>query len=324
MWVLALILISLLIWQLSILNIIKTSLVGNSEPISKRAVIFHIAALIYSPERDQFYKRAYASMKEAATNNGSALQLFEYTKTQSIEEIRSLLHLVRDIGPDGFIISLPSLAPFETEINEIASKGIPVVSYEMDALSGKHLAHVGTNPFELGKLAGIAITNRFKGPQHIGLLLALGNGYGTTRNASFVQGLTHSIRENPEMAITLISTVKDPQIGAETFLKDIIKAEPVMDIVVCTTARDTEGISQALVDLGRVGKPAIIGFDDSQAVISLLEEGVVSATVSRNPETGGKIAVETLIALIQNERTNAYQDPGASLLYSENIQRKKR
>lgn len=318
---LALALIGMLFWQLLVLQTIQDSLSVQSEPIKARSPIFHICALLYSPERDQFYERAYSSMKKAATSNGSALQLFEYSETESIEEIRKLLHLVRDIGPDGLIISLPSITPFEQEIGEISGKGIPIVTYETDPFHGKHTAHVGTNTFELGKLTGIAILDRFRQPQHIGILLSFGGGYNTTQNASFIQGLKHSIREKPEYEIALVRTVKDPQIGAETFLRDIIKMDPALDIIICTTARDTEAMAQALIDLDRVGKPAIVGFGDTPAIHALLEEGVVNATINRNPEIGGKLAVETIIALIQNTRTNAFQDPGATILYPESNSR---
>jgi len=321
MWGLACILISLLLWQLLVLRTIQGSLSVESEPTKTKTPIFHIAALLYSPERDQFFERAYSSMKKAALSNGSALQLFEYSKAQSIEEIRKLLHLVRDIGPDGLILSLPSTTPFEQEIGEIIEKGIPIVSYETDPISIKHTAHIGTNPFELGKLTGLAIINRFTSPQHLGILLSFGGGYNTTQNASFIQGLNHSIREKPGFTVSLVRTVTDPQIGVEKFLKDIIKIEPSLDIIICTSARDTEAMAQALVDLDRVGKPAIIGFGDEPAIQSLIKEGVINATINRNPEIGGKLAVESLLALIQNIRTNAFQDPGATILYPEAIRR---
>lgn len=316
---LALILIGILFWQLSILRTIQDSL--SEVPISNRSrnPIFHIVALLYAPERDSFYERAFLNMQKTAASNNCVLQLFQYSESQSSEDLRKLLHLIRDINPDGLIISLPSISSFNQEITEITNKGIPIVTYETEPLTGKHIAHVGTNSFELGKLAGITLRNRFPQPQQVGIILSFGGGYSTSQNASFIQGLQYSIRDTSEYKISLVRTVKNQHIGVETYIKDIIKTDPPLDIIICTTARDTEAMAQALIDLDRVGKPMIIGFGDSPTIRTLLSEGVVGATITRNPEMGGKLAVETIIALIQNSRINIFQDPGATTIYPEQI-----
>jgi hypothetical protein len=50
-----------------------------------------------------------------------------------------------------------------------------------------------------------------------------------------------------------------------------------------------------------------------------MEMGVISASIARNPESAGRAVAEALCALSRNGMTNAYVDPGSSILWEKSF-----
>lgn len=296
-------------------------------PIStgeRHRTIFHFIAYVPSMERDLFYIRAYNGMKEIAEKERSALQVFEYTPGEGYDVLARTLQLIADVSPDGVILALPQGNNYDSAIVPINKKGIPIVTLENDLPSSKRSAHVGTNAFELGRLAGQAVAARFPGKANIGLLISMNGGVNSPRDATFLQGFRQIFREFPALELTLVRSSSNEQTGGgEEFIRQILTSYPTINVAVFTNSRDAEGAAQTLIEFGRVGTPAILAFDDTPEIRKFIETGVILATISRNAEEAGREAMTSLLALAKNERTNAYRDPGATILTNVDLAQRK-
>jgi ribose transport system substrate-binding protein len=228
-----------------------------------------------------------------------------------------MLRLIINIKPDGIIVALPFDPAFDKLLRSLA--GIPVVTMENDFPSSGREAYIGTNEFEVGRLAGetaariiqIGMTS-YRG---VGILLSQSRLRDAARNARFIQGFRQAQREYGNLDISLIRSYDDPNVAGEDFIREILRDHRNIGIAVCTGAREAEGAAKAVIDRN-LASPLIIAVDAPPEIRKLMEMGVVPASIVRNPKEAGRGAVEALVALAKKERTTAYIDPGAEVLLS--------
>jgi ribose transport system substrate-binding protein len=258
-------------------------------------------------------------MKEIADAEQAMLQIFEYQRGEGAYSIQEHLRLIMNINPDGLILSIPYDPSYEALINAMVEKKIPVVTLENDFASSNRNAYVGTNTFELGRLAGQAVSRSAPADLGIGILLSDSGDPRSVRNSSFLQGLRQILRNFDAINIGLIRSYEDTTLAGEEFIREILVSHNDISMTVFTGPREAEGAANALIEFGRVGTPLIIAADDTPEIRKLMEMGVISATIVRQPENAGRAAIQALFALARNERTNAYVDPGASILWAEEL-----
>jgi ribose transport system substrate-binding protein len=222
-------------------------------------------------------------------------------------------------NPHGVILSLPYDPSYEALINSMIEEKIPVVTLENDFASSNRNAYVGTNTFELGRLAGEAVSRGAPAGREIGVLLSGSGEPRSVQNSNFMQGFRQSLRGFGYINIGLIRSYEDTTLAGEEFIREILVSHNDVSVAVFTGPREAEGAANALIEFGRVGTPLIIAADDNPEIRKLMEMGVISATVVRQPENAGRAAIQALCALARNERTNAYVDPGAFILWAEDL-----
>jgi ABC-type sugar transport system substrate-binding protein len=217
-----------------------------------------------------------------------------------------MLRLIQNTNPDGVVLSFPYDPSYSDLLNGFHSKGIFLVTLEYDAVSQN--VHIGTNPFELGRLAREAAERL--SPQGSAAVLLTGG------NAGFIQGFGQTAPGEDSLEIGMIRFYEDSLAAGEEFVREILSSRDDISVAVFTGSRDAEGAALALIEYGRIGTPLIVASGDNPEILRLMDMGVISASITRNPEGAGRAAAEALCALAKNARTNAYIDPGSSILWA--------
>lgn len=300
-------------WTLFALDSVKRSLSVPEGVASRDRAVFHFIAVMPAPEQDAYYARARKGIEGAASRARAAVQYFDYRSGEGTESVRRLLALAADVAPDGVALVLPAGTSWDAEVAAIDARGIPVVTLESDQGGARRRAHVGTNAFDLGRLAAETAADRFPSGVRIALLLS------GESDAGFVMGFRQVARGEPGLDVALVRTAREGEAAGEELVRSLLTLRPDIGLAVFTAARDAEGAAQALVEYGRVGSLAVIGFDDSPEIRKLVQDGVVLASLARRPERAGEAVVEALATLARNERTSAYVDPGLSLLTADGL-----
>jgi len=269
---------------------------------------YRFALLVPASDHDFFYSRFSNGMKEAAEKKHAVVEIFEYPEGQQ-DEIRSFLNLILNTSPDGVVLSFPYDPSFEELLEAFQKKGIPLVTLEYD--SAHRDAHIGTNPFDLGRLAGEAAAILSPGGS-VAVLLTGGD-------AGFIQGFRQAALEEGPLDIRMIRFYDDTLAAGEEFIREILSSHNDITVAVFTGSREAEGAAQALIEYGKIGTPLIVAAGDNPEILRLMEMGVISASIARNPENAGRAAAEALCSLSRNERTNAYVDPGSFILWEKSL-----
>jgi ribose transport system substrate-binding protein len=286
-------------------------------------IVFHFAVLIPSPSNDLFFMEAFNGMKEIAEKERAVLQLFEYEPGKDNDSIRSLLELILNINPDGVIVSIPNDDSLDNSYEEVLlalkEKNIPIVNLEYNVSASYRDAFIGTNAFDAGRLSALTAVGLLPNGGEVGVLLSESPERNTAQNTSFMQGFQQAIREYPSIQVDLVSSYENTSIAGEEFVREILIDHSEIKLAVFTHAEEALGAAQTLIEYGRVGTPLIISVDDSPDIRRLMEMGVISASIVRNPEKAGGSALQTLVSLARNERTNAYINTGSSVLFPRDI-----
>jgi len=307
----------LVLWTVVVLDSVGRSTLKPALESVAAPTVFHFIALMPSLDRDLYHIRVLNGMTEAAERIRSTVQVIEYRPGEGPERIKRQIRMIAAVKPDGVALALPSDQSYDEAIASIAARRIPVVTVETDQSASLRRAHVGTNSFEAGKLAGGALAARFPEGAEVALLLALQDREAANRDTGFVMGFRQAVKNRPDVRLALVRTAREGSAAGEELVREFLLAPGAVDAVVFTSARDAEGAAQALVEYGKVGALALLGYDDTPEIRKHIKTGVIFASLARNPERAGEAAVESLAALAGGERTGAYVDTGITLLTSE-------
>ena len=266
------------------------------------------ALLIPALDHDLFYSRSSNGMKEVIEREHSVLEIFKYPEGER-DEVRRLLRLILNTSPNGVALSFPYDQSYEELLEAFQNKNIPLVALEYDAACQD--AYVGSNPFDLGRLAGEAAAILRPGGSAAVLLAGVDNG--------FIQGFRQTAMERGPLEIGMIRFYDDTLAAGEEFIREILSYRNDINVAVFTGSREAEGAAQALIEYGRIGTPLIVASGDNPEILRLMEMGVISASIARNPENAGRAVAEALCALAKKERTNAYVDPGSVILWEKSF-----
>lgn len=166
----------------------------------------------------------------------------------------------------------PEIIPM---INKAIDAGIPVITVCGDQPDSKRLTFVGTHQYEVGKFGGEHLVELLGGSGDVAILTLPGVGMFDERERGYRDGMTGL------NIVTVGDTKADIPTGINV-AKSILAANPNLDAFVCTDSVGAISAATAVKEAGLAGQVKIIGMDRNNDVLSLIEEGVITATVAQN------------------------------------------
>lgn len=199
--------------------------------------------------------------------------------------------------------------------------GIPVVLVDSTIAEGNeelYVTYVGTDNYNAAKIGAEKLTETLGGTGKVIIVRgANGNSVGDARVEGFKAGLGEGIEIVGEQPGDWSNDV------AKQVTENMLQANPEVDGLFTASDVMVDGILQAMEDAGREGIQ-IMSFDGSDDGKALVEEGLVLGTMAQFPDEMGKIAVETLIGVLDGTTDPAsvekYIDSGTECITSENLE----
>lgn len=217
---------------------------------------------------------------------------------------------------DGIVLAASDSKALVPVANKAADAGIPLVLIDSGLDTEKYISYATTNneaaAYEVGKKLG-----------------ELTDGKGTIAIVSFTPGAGSAIsREKgfsdaiaelyPDMEIITTQYCDSDKAKAISITQDILTAHPDITAIYAANEPSVVGVGRGLKETGR-DDVILVGFDSSDDIIPLLEEGLVRATAVQMPYQMGYIGVETIIKDVKAESYDRNVDTGATLVTPENM-----
>lgn len=217
--------------------------------------------------------------------------------------------VVEDIlarGVDGIMISPIDVENQKQMLDEAAAK-VPMFTLGADAPASNRAAYVGTDDAASGKMAGELVKSALPNGGKIMVFV----GRRDAQNAiERLNGLKQGI-EGGNIEIIDVRTDEADSAKAKSNAADTLSKYPDIAGMVGLWSYNTPAILNAVRDAGKLGKIAIIGFDEEDQTLQGIKDGHIFGTVVQQPYGFTRDAVRRMVLSIRGDQSQIPADKKA-------------
>ncbi|WRS27722.1 LacI family DNA-binding transcriptional regulator [Oscillospiraceae bacterium MB08-C2-2] len=195
-------------------------------------------------------------------------------------------------GANGIALTPIQHPLVEAKINELADKGIPVITANSDLENSKRLAYVGSDGLKGGRTAAGLLCLITGGKSNIGIVMGSKDVRGHVQR---VQGFSDYVEENyPDMHIADIVTNNDDDLESYDETLKMLQNHPEIDSIFLVSG-GVRGTCRAVQSMNLAGKLRIVSFDMVPYTRKMIKEGVIYASIGQQPEVQGGKPLDILL-----------------------------
>ncbi|MFP4302523.1 MAG: substrate-binding domain-containing protein [Spirochaetaceae bacterium] len=246
---------------------------------------------------DPFYRAIGAGAAEAAKSKGIEFDVAEYPQLWSADAQRKVLEAYDLDGVDALLIGPTSTVALQSELKEIAYRGIALITVDTYVGDGNYsegddqyaLSYVGTDNWNGGK----AVAERLAE-----LVGKEGAVYVNTTHsdvssvADRVDGFMAGMAEFPNMQVIARDYNEDRQDVAYRQTLQILQKHPEVRAIFATNLFSSQGAYQAVLETGLTGAVRIASWDSTGPIVEALTDGFIDLVLAQSPREIGVRAVE--------------------------------
>ena len=278
--------------------------------------------------KSDFWQAVYKSAFEEAKAENIYLDLMgeKLTNAHTVEE---LMRMAIASHVDGIIVYANEQTGMTRLINEAEEKGIPVVTLYGDNTHSKRISFVGVGSFDIGRKYGRQVIDIIKekkqktdGKGKVQISVLVNTEMQDPAQNIIVLAIKETVKqlntENTDFIINTVPVENQNPYSAEETIRDLFLQDEIPDVMICLNELDTVCAYQAVVDYNRVGDVDILGYSDSDKIISAIDRGVIYSTISIDTTQMGEYCVDALNDFYNFGETSEYYISDIELINREN------
>jgi len=216
--------------------------------------------------------------------------------------------------PDAIILAATDYHLLVPPAHEAKVRGIPLVCVDSFIDSADADVNVGTDNVEAGKRCGEALAR----------LVAPGSAVAIM---SYVKGSSTALDREAGVRAVLGGRVRlldssycmsDSEVAYRQ-TRELLRMHPETAGIAALNQPTVEGVARALIETGAWKSIALVGVDNSFAILKDVERGVVRDTIVQKPFTMGYLAVKAARALIEHAGQAHYINTGSVDITRDNM-----
>lgn len=278
--------------------------------------------LITDDRKNEFWKGVYSGAATEAVRSGAYVEMFGENLSEKYEK-EDLMKIAINSGVSGIIVEADESPEMEEQLRRAHEAGIPVVTALFDHPDGLRESYVGVSSYNLGVEYGDQICEMIKRkPEGKYSVLVLLDKEKTDTNQNI---LLSAIRERVQVqgmenriSVETLQINNDSVFAAEESIRDIfVEQELLPDVIVCLNESNTTSVYQTVVDYNKVGQVEIIGYYESDTILSAIEKEIIYSTISIDAGQMGQYCVEALNEYIESGHVSDYYGVDVSIINAE-------
>ncbi len=221
-------------------------------------------------------------------------------------------------GVDGIAVSSSSTDALAPVINKALAVGIPVVTFNTDNPQSKRLTFVGQDLVYSGIAMGDTLVKSMGGKN--GKILVFTVDAAAQWSKDREGGVRQAIGKHPGITIAgLINTTNEPQ-QIYSAIENAMLANPNVTGIISLDCCSFPAIGQYLKRNGLAGKIPVVGSDLLPQTREQIISGVLTATISQNPQRQGHDAILVLNEIYtKGKMPPAHTDTGVEIIDKSNV-----
>jgi ribose transport system substrate-binding protein len=254
---------------------------------------FHLIVIVPDTD-DSFYEGLLEGVSSSVTGVGAVAQVFRYP-LQAPQEAERYFEIALRAKVDGLIMYTPrsDLGPMRLAslAEDAARNGVVFVPVGTDAPQGEKGPFIGSGSLLQGFEGGKLIGQRLGGSARLGVILPAA-GRGSAEDEPLYKGVVAALKTFPGASVAAVAEVQPGILSGEAVAEFMLRGHPELNAILCSSARDTVGAAQVLIDLNKVGRILIVGADETKDIRRYIDKGVVAASIVRDSNRIGEEAVK--------------------------------
>jgi ribose transport system substrate-binding protein len=279
-------------------TVLNASLIGKSRDSLSKGVLRENSALSTSryhvivalPDTDDSYFRGLIRGIEQETRTSeAAIQVFRYSAQSDLEAERCF-NLAMSARVDGLIMFTSRNNPIVERAVEAERNGVTFIPICTDPPTPKGPFFVGTDSLRHGFESASIVLGRLGSSARIGVILP-SSGSENLREEPFFHGIDSATKVYPGAKIVSVVRARAGALSGEESVTAMLRSQSPVNAIICSSAKDTIGAVQVIVDMDKVGKVLLVGTDDTPEIRKYIDNGVLTASIIRDSIAIGRSAM---------------------------------
>jgi simple sugar transport system substrate-binding protein len=287
-----------------------SSSVFGSHPAYKFVFVNHVTT-------NPFFTPTQYGIADACSLLGCSYQ-WTGSENSDVNQMVNALNSAITAKADGIAVSLIDLHAFNAPVEKALAAGIPVLSYNADAVGNKRLAYIGQDLKLAGEKMGERIVSAV-GSGDVALFIATP---GSANLQPRIEGAERAIKASGK-AITIHSVATGAAVaGEQSTIEAYYQSHKSTKGMYAVDGGSTESLAKVMQKFGLAGKVHAGGFDLTEQTQKLLKEGHIEFTIDQQPYLQGFVpAVELFFYKISNTQTGPFEaNTGLKFVTKETVE----
>lgn len=233
------------------------------------------------------------------------------------EQVRQIELAIAE-GVDGIISCPLSPAIFENVYKEALDKGIVIINTAVDSPEDTRTAYIGTDYTNFGQQAAKNLAEKLGGTGNIAVLVT---SLDSANQMSELEAGEAYLAENyPDVKIIVTETSNSDTAQAADKVSALIDTYPEMNAIWCLESASPLGAAQTVQERGMTDDIVILGIDDTDDVLDLINQGLIWGTMTQDFYKMGYESVKMIQEVKNGGTVPSVQDSGTTLVTKDNLE----
>ncbi len=305
----------------------KTDTTGNTY------YSYHFA-LVAEAHDDPFWINVWTAANKEANRMDACVEWIGHSLAEQYS-LTDQLEMAIAARVDGILIQPNGSDEVKTLIQKAIDADIPVITVMTDSAGSKRQGFVGYNSYDLGQLYGQQVRSIMAlSPNECHAVVLFGNDVAENTQNIVYSSIMESL-EGQNITVDVLVIDNSNVFSAEEAIRELVvnpaessvtdadasgttqKSAP--NILICLNATNTICAYQAVVDHNKVGEIQILGYYDSEEILTAVEKRIIQATVAVDANRVGTACVDSLVEYVHFNRTSDFTPVGLTVVTANNV-----
>jgi ribose transport system substrate-binding protein len=313
------------------------SLINNTFQIDTAGNTFYSYhfAMVAEPNEDPFWNNVWLAASEEAKSMNACVEWIGNSLAEQYP-LTDLMEMAISAQVDGILVQPDGSEEMKRLIQQAIDEGIPVITVMSDSAGSNRQGFVGYNSYDLGQLYGQQVREALSQSNDASRAVLLFSNDITESTQNIIYSSLMESLEGQSVTVDVMITDSSNVFSAEEAIRELVvspavdqaadgdatipayKAAP--DILVCLNATNTISAYQAVVDHNKVGEIQILGYYDSEEILTAVEKRIIQATVAVDANRVGAVCVDALMEYLHFDRTSDFTPVSLSVVTADNVE----
>lgn len=284
------------------------------DPATVHGARSHLIVAI--PDTDDSYFRGLLDgIEEAAKPAEAAIQVLRFS-TSSGSEAERCFDIAMKARVDGLIMFTTRNDPIKSRSEKASKAGVAFIPVCTEVPASNDIFFIGIDPLRHGFESAAIVLSRLGSSARIGVILPSA-GSENPKDEPFYRGIDSATKVYPGARIETVIRARPGALSGEESAATMLGRSSKVNAIICSSARDTIGAAQVIIDMNAVGKVLIVGTDETSEIRRYIDNGVVTASIIRDSKAIGQAAVRAFERMRDGLQAGEPVESGFSIYQSE-------